>query len=84
MIKFSGLEEIPRTFNKPNLLFQGLQSKVDYSAVKLKKRELKSPYPELMLIRVKGYLLFSGLIYHNHYGSRNFHFNNLNMKFLSN
>ncbi|CAG9539227.1 unnamed protein product [Cercopithifilaria johnstoni] len=33
---------------------KGLQSKVDYSAVKLKKRELKSPYPELMLIRVKG------------------------------
>ncbi|VDK71381.1 unnamed protein product [Litomosoides sigmodontis] len=33
---------------------KGLQSKVDYSAVKLKKRELKSPYPELMLVRVKG------------------------------
>uniref|UniRef100_A0A0R3RS89 HP domain-containing protein n=1 Tax=Elaeophora elaphi TaxID=1147741 RepID=A0A0R3RS89_9BILA len=33
---------------------KGLQSKVNYSAVKLKKRELKSPYPELMLIRVKG------------------------------
>uniref|UniRef100_A0A1I7VVA6 HP domain-containing protein n=1 Tax=Loa loa TaxID=7209 RepID=A0A1I7VVA6_LOALO len=33
---------------------KGLQSKVDYSAIKLKKRELKSPYPELMLVRVKG------------------------------
>uniref|UniRef100_A0AAF5PZC5 Gelsolin-like domain-containing protein n=1 Tax=Wuchereria bancrofti TaxID=6293 RepID=A0AAF5PZC5_WUCBA len=33
---------------------KGLQSKLDYSAVKLRKRQLKSPYPELMLIRVKG------------------------------
>nr|CTP81712.1 BMA-VILN-1 [Brugia malayi] len=33
---------------------KGLQSKLDYSAVKLRKRQLKSPYPELMRIRVKG------------------------------
>ncbi|VDK62998.1 unnamed protein product [Onchocerca ochengi] len=33
---------------------KGLQSKIDYSAIKLKKRELKSLYPELMLIRLKG------------------------------
>uniref|UniRef100_A0A915Q252 HP domain-containing protein n=1 Tax=Setaria digitata TaxID=48799 RepID=A0A915Q252_9BILA len=40
---------------------KGLQSKVNYSAVKLKKREIKSPYPELMLIRLKGYLLSSSV-----------------------
>ncbi|VDM45020.1 unnamed protein product [Toxocara canis] len=33
---------------------RGLQSKLDYSAVKLKRAEVKSPYPDLMLIRVKG------------------------------
>uniref|UniRef100_F1KTD5 Supervillin n=1 Tax=Ascaris suum TaxID=6253 RepID=F1KTD5_ASCSU len=33
---------------------KGLQSKLDYSAVKLKKAEVKSPYPDLMLIRIKG------------------------------
>ncbi|VDM98642.1 unnamed protein product [Thelazia callipaeda] len=33
---------------------KGLQSKLDYSTVKLKKPEVKSVYPELMLLRLKG------------------------------
>lgn len=36
-------------------MLQGLQAKIDFlSAVHLKKRDVSSGYPSLMLIRIKG------------------------------